>query len=161
MRIRSALLAPALVAAGVAALPATATATPSSCPQLPSDRVADAVNSLPRAFPDRAWVVTAHGASKDCTLNWIQVFPQGSTGSSPTQVLFFDHMKYSSVATPRTGFTTVVDSAAPDQVTVRFRWIAGDEPNADPQGHADVRYVSGPQGPVHPIDPIPPQVTQR
>ncbi|AHH19104.1 putative lipoprotein LppP [Nocardia nova SH22a] len=161
MRRTAVALALALTAAAAGA--GTAVAAPEApaqpCPAVPADRVDDAVGRLPQAFPDVPWRVTGTGASVDCALNWVQVDPEGATGSSPTHILLFDHFKYGSTATEKpTAFTSVVGSEAPGQITVSFRWLNPGDPTANPTGQANVRYELSPQAPPHAIDPIPPQV---
>ena len=155
-------LAFAATAAGAGAAGATpeVPATPESCPAVPADRVDDAVSRLPQAFPDVPWKVTGSGSSVDCALNWVQVDPDGATGSSPTHILLFDHFKYGSTATEDPeAFVNVAGSDAPGQITITFRWLNPGDPNANPTGRADVRYQLFPQSPPGPIDPIPPEVT--
>ncbi|WP_344998204.1 LppP/LprE family lipoprotein, partial [Tsukamurella soli] len=128
------------------------------CLQVPAERVAAAVATLPRAFPDAPWRVTAQGSTVGCALDWVQVSPQGATGSSPTRILFFDHDRYVGPATPKaTAFTSVV-GVGRGEVTVRYRWIVGNEPDADPHGLAYVRFALTPQHGVRALDPIPAQV---
>ncbi|WP_157850975.1 LppP/LprE family lipoprotein [Gordonia phthalatica] len=132
-----------------------------SCAELPSRAVDAAVHRLPAPFPGRdiAWRVYKQGSSMDCSLNWVQVFPEGATGSSPTQILFFDHHRYVNTATPKsTAFTHVSGSAWPGEVTVEFRWLIGDDTTAHPRGHATVHYQLLPFIPPFPIEPLPPQV---
>ncbi|WP_227982023.1 LppP/LprE family lipoprotein [Nocardia spumae] len=154
----------ALTVAATAACAGTSVAepepptSPRPCPAVPADRVQEAVGRLPDAFPDVPWQVSGSGSSVDCALNWVQVDPEGATGSSPTHILLFDHFKYGSTATEKpTAFTGVVGSDAPGQITVRFRWLEPGDPNANPTGQATVRYELSPQAPPHPIDPMPPQ----
>lgn len=143
----------------VGATPENPTA-PEPCPTLPADRVNDAVNRLPQAFPDVPWQVTGSGSSIDCALNWVQVDPQGATGSSPSHILLFDHFKYGGTATEDPeAFVTVAGSAAPGQITITFRWLNPGDANANPTGRADVRYQLFSQSPPGPIDPIPAEVT--
>ena len=176
MRVRSAIgtialsvLAGAVTTGGVAAGEAAAQPTPSfgsssaSCPKLPARTVDAAVRRQPAPFPGRdiGWRVYQQGSSMDCSLNWVQVYPEGATGSSPTQILFFDHHRYVNTATPKpTAFTRVIGSSWPGEVTVGFRWLVGDDPTAHPSGRASVRYQLLPFVPPFPIDPIPSQVLQ-
>ena len=147
--------------AGTALAAPEAPTSPESCPALPVDRVNEAVEQLPQAFPDVPWQVTGSGSSIDCALNWVRVDPEGATGSSPTHILLFDHAKYGGTATEKpTAFTSVVGSEAPGQITVSFRWLNPGDPTANPTGRTDVRYELSPQAPPHAIDPIPDQVIQ-
>ncbi|WP_186290559.1 LppP/LprE family lipoprotein [Gordonia zhaorongruii] len=145
-----------------AAAPVSANGSSSAaCPQVPTARVNAAVRTLPPPFPGRniPWRVSSKGSSMGCWLNWVQVYPEGATGSSPTHILLFDQNRYVKTATHRpTAFTRVVGSAWPGELTIAFRWLIGDDPTAHPRGHANVRYQLLPFIPPFPIDPIPPQV---
>ncbi|MEV5647221.1 LppP/LprE family lipoprotein [Nocardia sp. NPDC052254] len=147
------------VGAGTAVAAPEPPGSPQPCPALPADRVDEAVAGLPQAFPNVAWHVSGSGSSVDCALNWVQVDPEGATGSSPTHILLFDHATFGGTATEKpTAFTSVAGSDAPGQITVSFRWLNPGDPNANPTGQAAVRYELSPQAPPHAIDPIPPQV---
>lgn len=157
----AAVAATAVGAGGAAAAPTSASGSSGwVCPAVPRNQVNTAVRRLPPPFPGRdiAWRVSDSGSSMDCSLNWVQVFPEGATGSSPTQILFFDHHRFVNTATARpTAFTHVVGSLWPGEVTVQFRWLIGDDPTANPRGRADVHYQLLPFLPPFPIEQIPPQ----
>ncbi|KXO91325.1 LppP/LprE family lipoprotein [Tsukamurella pseudospumae] len=136
-------------------------AAPVSCPELPQDRIDSAIRTIAPPMPGVPWRVTAMGGSVDCTLNWVRLDTDRGTGSSPVQILLFDHQKFAGTATEKpNAFTSVVGSSAPGQITVRFRWLNSGDANADPTGHADVRYQVLPQDTPQPLDPIPPQVAR-
>lgn len=139
----------------------TNTTHPAACPSVPSSRINAAVRNLPPPFPGRdiAWRVSRQGSAIGCWFSWAQVYPQGATGSSPTHILFFDQGRFMSTATPKpTAFTHVVASAWPGELTVSYRWLIGDDANAHPRGHANVRFQSVPFFRPFPLDPIPWQV---
>ncbi|BDH57823.1 LppP/LprE family lipoprotein [Tsukamurella sp. PLM1] len=99
------------------------------------------------------------GGSVDCTLNWVRLETDRGTGSSPVQILLFDHKKFAGTPTPKgDAFTDVVGSRGPGQITVRFKWLNPGDANANPTGRADVRFQALPQDTPRPLDPIPPQV---
>ena len=165
---KAAAVALAMVVAGLGAGAGQADAAPTSannthpaaCPGVPTSRVDAAVRHLAPPFPGRdiAWRVTGQGSSMGCWFKWVQVYPRGATGSSPTHILFFDQDRFISTATPKsTAFTHVVGSAWPGELTVSFRWLIGDDANANPRGHANVRYQSLPFIRPFPLDPIPRQ----
>ncbi|MBM7368708.1 LppP/LprE family lipoprotein [Gordonia hydrophobica] len=132
-----------------------------ACRTVPTSRVDAAVRRLAPPFPGRdiPWVVTDKGTTIGCWFGWAQVYPRGATGSSPTHILFFDHDRFISTATPKpTAFTHVVGSAWPGELTISYRWLIGDDANAHPRGHANVRFQSIPFLAPFAIDPIPRQV---
>ncbi|MCF8587339.1 LppP/LprE family lipoprotein [Gordonia liuliyuniae] len=132
-----------------------------ACPAIPSGRVDDAVRRLAPPFPGRAipWVVTGQGSAMGCWSKWVQVYPRGATGSSPTHILFFDQDRFISTATRKpTAFTHVVRSAWPGEVTISYRWLIGDDATAHPRGHALVPFQSVPFVAPFPLTPIPGQV---
>lgn len=134
-------------------------ADPISCPELPQDRIDGALGTVAPPFPDRSWQVTAMGGSVDCTLNWVRLGTEGGTGSSPVQILLFDHTKFAGTTTKKVqAFTSVIGTHAPGQITVRFRWLNPDDATAFPTGQADVRFQTFPQSAPRAIDAIPPQV---
>ncbi|MFM9377271.1 LppP/LprE family lipoprotein [Gordonia sp. VNK21] len=123
--------------------------------------MASAIERLPKPFPNRPeinWVQTGHGGSIDCTLNWVQVYSAGATGSSPTQIILFDHFKEAGTITKKpTAFTAVEPWVVPGQILVHFRWLNPGDPTANPTGSAYVRYQREEQRAPHPIDPLPRQ----
>ncbi|ADG79066.1 Lipoprotein LppP OS=Tsukamurella paurometabola (strain ATCC 8368 / DSM / CCUG 35730 / CIP 100753/ JCM 10117 / KCTC 9821 / NBRC 16120 / NCIMB 702349 / NCTC 13040) OX=521096 GN=Tpau_2461 PE=4 SV=1 [Tsukamurella paurometabola] len=144
----------ALAGAGIGAGPAAA--APVACPELPQNVIDDAVRTVAPPFPGVAWQVGAMGGSVDCTLNWVRLDTPQGTASSPVQILSFDHRKFAGTPTKRANaYTSVVGSAGPGQITVRFAWLEPSDPNAAPSGRADVRFQTMPQSPPRPLDPIP------
>lgn len=134
-------------------------AAPVSCPELPQNRIDDAIRTIAPPLPGVPWRVTAMGGSVDCTLNWVRLDTDRGTGSSPVQILLFDHQKFAGTPTPKgDAFTSVVGSNGPGQITVRFKWLNPGDANANPTGSADVRFQTMPQDTPQPLDPIPPQV---
>ncbi len=162
--MRKPLIALALSAAAVAAGAAVvgtgaAGATPIACPELPQDRIDGAIRTIAPPLPGVPWRVTGMGGSVDCTLNWVRLDTDRGTGSSPVQILLFDHHKFAGTPTPKgDAFTSVVGSNGPGQITIRFKWLAPNDANAAPSGSADVRFQTMPQSPPRPLDPIPAQV---
>ncbi|KXO87580.1 hypothetical protein AXK56_14195 [Tsukamurella pulmonis] len=163
--MRKPLTALALSAAAAATGIATATvgagtagAAPVTCPEIPQDRIDSAIASIAPPMPGVPWVVEAMGGSVDCTLNWVSLGIHG-TVSSPRQVLLFDRQKFAGTPTKKAhGYTSVVGSNGPGQITVRFKWLNPGDANANPPGSADVRFQTMPQDTPQPLDPIPPQV---
>ncbi|AUN40894.1 LppP/LprE family lipoprotein [Tsukamurella tyrosinosolvens] len=155
-------LSAAAAATGVASVAVgagTAGAAPVTCPELPQDRIDSAIRTIAPPMPGVPWKVTAMGGSVDCTLNWVRLDTDRGTGSSPVQILLFDHKKFAGTPTPKgDAFTSVVGSNGPGQITIRFKWLAPNDPNAAPSGSADVRFQTMPQDAPQPLDPIPPQV---
>ncbi|WOC12081.1 LppP/LprE family lipoprotein [Gordonia sp. MP11Mi] len=132
-----------------------------ACPGIPTGRVNAAVRSLAPPFPGRdiSWVVTGQGSAIGCWSKWVQVYPRGATGSSPTHILFFDQDRFISTATRKpTAFTHVVRSEWPGEVAISYRWLIGDDATANPRGHATVRFQSVPFVAPFPLSPIPRQV---
>lgn len=162
--MRKPLIALTLSAAAVAAMAGTvgtgaATGTPIACPELPQDRIDSALRSVAPPMPGVSWKVAGMGGSVDCTLNWVRLDTDRGTGSSPVQILLFDHKKFAGTPTPKgDAFTSVVGSKGPGQITIRFKWLNPGDANANPTGSADVRFQTLPQDTPQPLDPIPPQV---
>ncbi|WP_336671762.1 LppP/LprE family lipoprotein [Tsukamurella sp. USMM236] len=151
--------AAASVAGSVVAGTGAAGATPIACPELPQDRIDGAIRSIAPPMPGVPWRVTGMGGSVDCTLNWVRLDTDRGTGSSPVQILLFDHKKFAGTPTPKgDAFTSVVGSNGPGQITIRFKWLGPNDANAAPSGSADVRFQTMPQSPPRPLDPIPAQV---
>lgn len=137
----------------------TASGVPVACPELPQDRIDAAIASIAPPMPGVLWKVSGMGGSVDCTLNWVRLDTDRGTGSSPVQILLFDHQKFARTPTPKgDAFTSVVGSYAPGQITIRFKWLNPGDPNAAPSGSADVRFQTMPQDAPQPLDLIPPQV---
>lgn len=159
--VRTPLIALGATAASVAALAGigigagSAGAAPVACPELPQNVIDDALRTIDPPFPGVAWQVEGMGGSVDCTLNWVALGIHG-TVSSPRQILLFDHRKFAGTPTKKANaYTSVVGSAGPGQITVRFKWVERNDPNAAPSGRADVRFQTMPQSPPRPLDPIP------
>ncbi|MGC5023207.1 LppP/LprE family lipoprotein [Tsukamurella sp. DT100] len=151
--------AAASVAGSVVAGTGAAGASPIACPELPQDRIDGAIRSIAPPMPGVPWRVTGMGGSVDCTLNWVRLDTDRGTGSSPVQILLFDHKKFAGTPTPKgDAFTSVVGSNGPGQITIRFKWLGPNDANAAPSGSADVRFQTMPQSPPRPLDPIPAQV---
>ncbi|WP_019204437.1 LppP/LprE family lipoprotein [Tsukamurella sp. 1534] len=148
--------ATALTGAAAVSTLGAAGATPAPCAPIPQDRIDSAIDHIAPPLPGARWQPTAHGGSVDCTLNWVKLDTPGGTGSSPVQVLLFDHQKFAGTPTPKgDAFTEVLGSSAPGQTTIRFKWLNPGDPNAAPTGQADVRFQTMPQSPPRPLDPIP------
>lgn len=157
--IALALSAAAVVAGATAVGTGAAGATPIACPELPQDRIDGAIRTIAPPLPGVPWRVTGMGGSDDCTLNWVRLDTDRGTGSSPVQILLFDHQKFAGTPTPKgDAFTSVVGSNGPGQITIRFKWLAPNDANAAPSDSADVRFQTMPQSPPRPLDPIPAQV---
>lgn len=158
--MRTPLIALSLAVAGAAAVvgmnAGSTVATPISCPELPQDRIDGALRTLAPPFPGESWEIGAMGGSVDCTLNWVRLVTPRGTASSPTQILLFDHRKFAGTPTKKANaYTSVVGSAGPGQITVRFKWLSPQDANAAPSNQADVRFQTMPQSPPRPLDPIP------
>ncbi|MFC9898054.1 LppP/LprE family lipoprotein [Nocardia sp. NPDC127579] len=66
-------------------------------------------------------------------LLWVRAVGGNSAGA-PIHLLFFHDGKYLGTATSEAYAFTQVTADSADTVTVEYRWLAGDEPFADPQG---------------------------
>lgn len=134
-------------------------AAPVNCPEIPQDRIDSAIRTIAPPLPGSTWRVSGMGGSVDCTLNWVKLDTDRGTGSSPVQILLFDHKKFAGTPTPKgDAYTSVEGSKGPGQITVRFKWLKPGDPNAAPSGSADVRFQTMPQDTPQPLDPIPSQV---
>lgn len=113
-----------------------------------------AIAAVPKLRDDLPWYVGASGQAGDCRLSWVLLSAHG-TASTPDQLLFFDGRSYLGTATPQPHpYTEVIDSGQ-DTVTVRYRYIVGDEPNCCPAGQTSVRFRIGGDGHLEVLDPLP------
>ena len=74
-------------------------------------------------------------------LSWI-VIPHGSTGSSASSVMLFHHGTYKGTATaePR-AFTPEIERIDDGSISITYRYLVGDEPNAAPEGRAESTFT--------------------
>ncbi|MCZ4552685.1 LppP/LprE family lipoprotein [Gordonia rubripertincta] len=64
----------------------------------------------------------------------------GGTVSSPYQLLLFHDGEFLGTGTSCNLSYQTVAATADDRIDVRYRYLVGDEPNADPQGEVYVSY---------------------
>ncbi|MCF8611818.1 LppP/LprE family lipoprotein [Gordonia sp. HY285] len=133
---------PANGSVGAGALPATA--GHGKCVDPASPIVAQAVSAIDSYYGHDFIVTTATPAALgSCPdLLWVEAGLAGGTGSSPERVLFFDadgFIRYDTEV--NTAFTSVVGSTR-NTVTVRYRWLNGQDVSANPTGGpVDVDYT--------------------
>lgn len=99
-----------------------------------------ALASLPRLQEDLAWLRWRVGQSAGGGLTWVHAIPARASSSTPDHLLFFAADAYLGTATPEPRPFTEVIGSEDDTVTVQYRWLVGDEPNAAPAGLGTVRY---------------------
>lgn len=114
----------------------------SEAPQhFPTDADIDqALASLPRLREDLAWLAHQVGHSAGGGLTWVHAISERSSTSTPEHVLFFAARAFLGTATPDPRPFTDVLATEDDTVTLQYRWLVGDEPNAAPAGVGSVRY---------------------
>jgi hypothetical protein len=92
-------------------------------------------------------------------LLWVRA-KGGPSGSSVVHVLFFHDGKYLGTATSQSYSYTYVAGSNDNSVTVEYRWLAGDESAAAPQGGpVSITYTWTGSG-VAMSEPLPTQVTR-
>ncbi|MGY0500999.1 LppP/LprE family lipoprotein [Nocardia sp. FBN12] len=130
---------------------------PDRCVDTSSTGVQNALASL-----TGSWVAGQASADQpgNCgELLWVRAIGGNSAGA-PIHVLFFHNGKYLGTGTSEPyAFTTVVGSSS-TAVTVEYRWLAGDEPFAAPQGGPATITYSWTGSTVVMSGPLPSQVTQ-
>ncbi|MGA9872547.1 MAG: LppP/LprE family lipoprotein [Rhodococcus sp. (in: high G+C Gram-positive bacteria)] len=133
-------------------------AHPAVCLALRSPTVTDAVASLPQYFDGAAWVAYEMG-EKCASFTWVSATSVGATASTPDHHLFFADGVYLGTATAEPYSFSSVTGQTLDTVTVGYRWLVGDDPNANPSGGpALVRYQWNGSS-VTMMDDLPPEVT--
>ncbi|MFF0488180.1 LppP/LprE family lipoprotein [Nocardia sp. NPDC003482] len=157
--------APAATSRAPEAGTAPATAGHGLCVDINSGVVAAALNSLGPGVGGENYVpesATDAPLGSCPQLLWVLAATPRGTASSPWHVLFFNHDRYLGTATKAaTSYTSIVGSSDRG-VQVRYRWIAGDEPNCCPAGGpVDITFTLGADGStITPDRPIPPQVAK-
>lgn len=92
-------------------------------------------------------------------LLWVRAVGGNSAGA-PIHIMFFNDGNYLGTATSEAYAFTSVAGANGNAVTVEYRWLAGNEPFATPQGGpATITYTWTGSG-VAMSDPLPSEVTQ-
>ncbi|MCZ4076732.1 LppP/LprE family lipoprotein [Rhodococcus sp. H36-A4] len=141
---------------------APATRTPGSqypvCLDLASTTVTDALASLLQYFDGVPWVATEIG--DPCgSFTWVRADTSGGTASSPVQVLFFADGDYLGTGTSEPYAFTFVDSQSVDTITVGYRWLVGDDANANPSGGPALIRYQWDGSSVTMLDALPVEVT--
>ncbi len=130
---------------------------PGRCIDTSSAGVQNALASL-----GGSWVAgqaSANEPGRCGELLWVRAIGGNSAGA-PIHVLFFHDGKYLGTGTSEPyAFTTVVGSNL-TSATVEYRWLAGDEPFAAPQGGPATITYSWNGSNVVMSGPLPSQVTQ-
>lgn len=155
--------------------PATGRATGEPAPETTAAPVADDISGPGRCVDPASagvrralaglgggWV--ASGASADATgacgqLLWVRAVG-GNSAAAPIHLLFFHAGKYLGTATWEPYAFTTVSGANGNSVTAQYKWLAGDEPFAAPQGGpATITYTWTGSG-VAMSGPLPEEVTE-
>ncbi|MFE1592064.1 LppP/LprE family lipoprotein [Nocardia sp. NPDC058705] len=143
--------------AAPAPAPANNISGPGRCIDTGSTGVQNALASLPGS-----WVAGQASANEPgmCgELLWVRAIGGNSAGA-PIHVLFFHDGKYLGTGTSEPyAFTTVTGSNL-TSATVQYRWLAGDEPFAAPQGGPATITYSWNGSNVVMSGPLPTEVTQ-
>lgn len=150
--------APAAPAAPAVPAAPAAPAQPAGCLEMDSPAVTNAVDTLPRYFPDDPWTVYKIG-DKCASFTWVAATASDrATASTPNHYLFFADGRYLGTATYDPHSFTFVSGQSADTITIGYRWLIGDDAFADPTGGpALIRYQwDGSQ--VTMLDSLPPEV---
>ncbi|MEV4155905.1 LppP/LprE family lipoprotein [Nocardia salmonicida] len=126
------------------------------CIDTSSDEVRDALASLSGSWD----IVQSSNNQNNCgELQWVRAIGGDSAGA-PIHMLFFHDGKYVGTGTSDPyAFTTAVRSSSTD-VTVEYRWLAGDESFDAPRGGPATITFSWTGSNVAMSGPLPSQVTQ-
>ncbi|BBZ67855.1 putative lipoprotein LppP [Mycolicibacterium insubricum] len=128
--------------------------TEADSPTAPTVSAAIAGVAAPQGM---TWQETGRGHTGNCRLYWVQISVEHATGSSPSQVLFFDRNTPLGPATPEPKPYLTVRETGAETVTLQYQWLKGDEPNCCPTGIGSVRFGIGNDGKLAALDPIPNQ----
>lgn len=113
------------------------------CLDTSSDLVQNVIAGMGSPPGSRYYEIGEHttATTPNCpSLLWTFAETPSGTGSSPENILFFHGGQFVRMATPSpTAFTSIV-GGTDDSLTVHYAWIVADEPNAAPQGGADVTF---------------------
>ncbi|NLG54889.1 MAG: LppP/LprE family lipoprotein [Rhodococcus sp.] len=128
--------------AGAPAQTTVASPDPDSC-DVPGGESATISNAISRIAPPMAggsWTVGQSTLDGCSDLSYVVLETAGGTASSPYQLLIFhDGVMQGTGTRCNLPYQSIVDSGE-DYVTVNYRYIAGDEPNAAPQGSVNITY---------------------
>jgi hypothetical protein len=118
-----------------------------------------AIAQIAPPMPGVGWVPGESNISSCATLTYVTLDTEGATVSSPYQLLFFHEGEFLGTGTSCNLSYQTVTGASDDQIDVRYRYLVGDEPNADPQGETSVSYRWNGSG-VDMIGELPEAVTR-
>ena len=81
------------------------------------------------------------GYDRCADLSWI-VVPHGGTASSANSVMLFHHGIYKGTATAEPqAFVPQIERIDDGAISITYRYLEGDEPNAAPQGRAESTFT--------------------
>lgn len=101
-----------------------------------TEMIDSAIAQIPRPMAGVDWVEGDSNVNTCASLTYVTLDTDGGTVSSPYQLLLFHGNEFLGTGTAcNLSYQTVV-GATDDRIDVRYRYIMGDEANADPQGEA-------------------------
>jgi hypothetical protein len=99
-----------------------------------------AISQIPPPVPGALWVSEESNFDGCADFTYVALATEGGTVSSPHQLLFFHRDEFLGTGTACNLPYQQITGATDDQVDVSYRYIVGDEANADPQGQVSVSY---------------------
>jgi hypothetical protein len=129
------------------------------CADVNSSTIETAIAQIPPPLPGVGWVAGDNNVDSCSTLTYVELDTAGATVSSPDQLLLFHAGEFLGTGIRCNASWQTVTGTSDVQIDVRYRYLVGDEPNADPQGEVDVAYRWNGSG-VDMIGELPEAVTQ-
>ncbi|PYE14550.1 LppP/LprE lipoprotein [Williamsia limnetica] len=119
--------------------PATSPLSQATC-DVDTAMIDSAIAQIAPPMPGSGWVEGESNVNTCASLTYVTLDTQGGTVSSPYQLLLFHDGEFLGTGTACNLSYQTVAATADDRIDVRYRYITGDEPNADPQGEVYVSY---------------------
>lgn len=123
----------------VANSPVTSPMSHSTC-AVDTETIDSAISQIAPPMPGAVWVEGESNVNTCATLTYVTLDTEGATVSSPYQLLLFHGGEFLGTGTACNLSYQTVAATADDRIDVRYRYIVGDEANADPQGEVYVSY---------------------
>ncbi|WP_168176516.1 LppP/LprE family lipoprotein [Williamsia sp. 1135] len=99
-----------------------------------------AIAQIAPPMPGVGWVEGESNVNTCASLTYVTLDTEGGTVSSPYQLLLFHDGEFLGTGTSCNLSYQTVAATTDDRIDVRYRYLVGDEANADPQGEAYVSY---------------------
>ncbi|MBA4022155.1 MAG: LppP/LprE family lipoprotein [Gordonia sp.] len=119
--------------------PATSPFSSATC-DVDTVTIDSAIAQIAPPMPGVGWVEGDSNVNTCASLTYVTLDTAGGTVSSPYQLLLFHDGEFLGTGTSCNLSYQTVAATADDRIDVRYRYLVGDEPNADPQGEVYVSY---------------------